>query len=262
MKLRPLLSVSLVALACFSRPAQAQEPLAIDRATSDGVDRPIHDFSGEGDASSLELNPALLLGAPGLDMVIMGYRALSPYTRGTGFGGFMSLNTGLGIAAGFGLQVLRPQFTHGVTDVDPIGNPNLTKLSFGIASGSGKVAAVGFGVHGLYGAGQWVRPPDLDFGILIRMRRWASLGGTLRLGPADMGSGLANYGRPELNLYGELALRPLGTRMLEIAGGVRTRFSADGVTRPQESLLNLGVFPRGRLALRYQGIEVAGEVEQ
>ncbi len=260
---RPLAYVSAALIAAtMSSAASAQEPLAVDRATSDGVDRPIHDFSGEGDASSLELNPALLQAAPGLDMVLMGYRSLSPYTRGTGFGGFMSLNTGLGIAAGFGLQVLRPQFTHGVVDIDPDTNPNLTKVSFGLASGSGEVAAVGFAVHGIYGSGRWLRPPDLDFGLLIRMRRWASLGGTLRFGPADLGHSPAYRGRPEMSIFGELAIRPLGTRMLELAGGVRTRFSADGIVRPQESLQNLGVFPRGRLALRFEGIEIAGEVEQ
>ncbi len=259
---RWLLGSSLIALTCVSGSARAQEPLAVDRATSDGVDRLVHDFSGEGDASSLELNPALLQAAPGLDMVWMGYRSLSPYTRGTGFGGFMSINTGFGVAAGFGLQVVRPQFTHGVVDIDPDGNPNFTKLSFGLASGDGKVGAVGIGVHGVFGSGYWLRPPDLDIGLLIRMRRWASLGGTLRFGPADLGQGPSHSGRPELNLFGELSIRPLGTRMLELAGGVRARFTAAGVVRPLEALENLGVFPRGRLALRFQGIELAGEVEQ
>src|SRR5690606_25801177 len=64
--------------------ARAQEPLALDRAASDGVDRPIKDYSGEGDASSLELNPALLSGVKGLDLVLMGYRSVSPFTRGGG----------------------------------------------------------------------------------------------------------------------------------------------------------------------------------
>ena len=37
-------------------PAHAQDPTAEQRSFSDGVDRPVHDYSGEGDASSLDLN--------------------------------------------------------------------------------------------------------------------------------------------------------------------------------------------------------------
>ena len=34
----------------------AAPPVAQEREVSDGIDRPIHDYSGEGDATSIELN--------------------------------------------------------------------------------------------------------------------------------------------------------------------------------------------------------------
>ncbi|MCA9687825.1 MAG: hypothetical protein KC457_37045, partial [Myxococcales bacterium] len=123
--------------ALASSPAAAQEPVALDRATTDGVDRPIHDYSGEGDASSLELNPALIQATPGIDLVLMGYQSTSAFTRGTGFGLFTTLNLGLGFGFGLGVQALQPGIRE-VNDFDAVNNPNLTKLSLAFSGGDGE----------------------------------------------------------------------------------------------------------------------------
>lgn len=237
--------------------AAAQAPVALDRAASDGVDRPVKDYSGEGDASSIEVNPALLSAARGLDLVIMGYRGVSPFTRGTGVGGFLSLNLGLGVATGFGVQAVRPGFLGGYPDPLPDRNPDLTKISWALSVGDGKIAALGLGVHWLR-AGGLLRAPDLDVGLLMRVRNWASLGVLARLGPADLR--LYDPLPSEFNLVAELAVRPLGTRTLELAGGVRSRMRDDDPAAGKWE--RLGVMPRGRVAVRWQGLEVAAEVEQ
>lgn len=252
-------AAALAAALGLGAPAAAQEPLARDRAASDGVDRPYHDYSGEGDATSIELNPALLQAVKGLDLALMGYRSLSPYTRGTGMGGFLAMNLGLGFATGLGVQVVRPRFSDGAFDFDAARNPDITKLSFALSGGDAKLAAFGVAVHGIRSGSGWLRRPDLDVGLLFRIRNYASLGAAARFGPVDL---ISPDLPPELALTGELALRPLGTRVLEIAGGVRGRFAAGPVDEPLTALATLGVFPRGRIALRWQGVEILGEVEQ
>ncbi|MCY1007526.1 hypothetical protein OV079_18630 [Nannocystis pusilla] len=229
--------------------ARAQEPRALDRAASDGVDRPIKDYSGEGDASSIELNPALLSGVQGLDLVIMGYRSVSPFTRGGGLGGFMSFNLGFGLATGIGVQALRPGFGGGYPDPFAARNPDATKISWALSGGDGKVAAFGLGVHWLRNDGL-LRAPDLDVGLLFRIRNYASVGAVARFGAAD----LRPYGdlASELSIVGELAVRPLGTRTLELAGGVRGRFRADQPGLQVSQWDNLGALPRGRIAVRHK----------
>ena len=255
-------ALALTALACAALAApsaRAQEPLALDRAASDGVDRPVKDYSGEGDASSIELNPALLSAARGLDLVLMGYRSTSPFTRGTGLGGFLSVNLGLGFATGIGVQALRPGFLGGYADPFALRNPDATKISWALSFGDSKISTVGLGIHWLRADGL-LRAPDLDLGLLMRLRNYASLGVVARFGPADLQvqSGLAS----ELSALGELAIRPLGTRTLELAGGVRGRLRAAEPGLGLRQFEGLGVLPRARLALRYQGLELAAEVEQ
>jgi len=239
--------------------ANAQEPRALDRAASDGVDRPIKDYSSEGDASSIELNPALLSAVRGLDLVLMGYRSVSPFTRGSGLGGFMSFNLGFGLATGIGVQALRPGFGGGYPDPLAARNPDATKISWALSAGDGKVAAFGLGVHWLR-AGELLRAPDLDVGLLFRIRNYASVGAVARLGPADVHA----YGDlpGELSILGELAVRPLGNRTLELAGGVRGRFRAAEPGLRASQWEALGAQPRGRIAVRHHGLELAAEVEQ
>lgn len=248
-----------LALLLSSGTAYAQEPRALDRPVSDGVDRPIKDYSGEGDASSIELNPALLSAVRGLDLVLMGYRSVSPFTRGSGLGGFASFNLGFGFATGFGVQALRPGFSGGYPEPFAERNPAATKISWALAAGDGKIAALGLGVHWLR-AGGLLRAPDLDIGLLVRLRNYASIGAIARFGPA----GLHVHGDlpSELSLTGELAVRPLGTRTLELAGGVRARLRADQPGLKFSQWDNLGVLPRGRIAVRHHGLELAAEVEQ
>ncbi|MCA9713431.1 MAG: signal peptide peptidase SppA [Myxococcales bacterium] len=245
--------------ALASSPAAAQEPVALDRATTDGVDRPIHDYSGEGDASSLELNPALIQATPGIDLVLMGYQSTSAFTRGTGFGLFTTLNLGLGFGFGLGVQALQPGIRE-VNDFDAVNNPNLTKLSLAFSGGDGEVASTGLGVHIPFAPGL-ASTPDIDVGLLVRMRNWASLGAMVRFGPANMFSApVLQPGTQELQIAAELGVRPIrGRRWLELAGGFKARMQNNVTT---EQLDSLGMFPRGRVAVRYHGVELAGEVEQ
>ncbi len=165
--------------------------------------------------------------------MFLGYRSTSAFTRGTGFGGFMSLNLGLGFATGFGVQAVRPGFTGNYFDPRRAQNPDFTKVSWGLSGGDGKVAAMGLGIHWMLDGGQSLRRPDLDLGLLLRLRNYASIGAVARLGPADLApQGLLPQ---ELAVTGELALRPLGTRMLELAGGVRTRWRGDASVGPGPS---------------------------
>ena len=71
-----------LALAFAATTALAQPPRAQERDLSDGIDRTFHDYSGEGDASSIELNPALLNSVRGLDVVLRGYERVHPHSRG------------------------------------------------------------------------------------------------------------------------------------------------------------------------------------
>src|SRR5690349_14117772 len=90
--------------------AFAQDPVAQHRELGDGVDRPIHDLSGTGDASSIDLNPAMINSVRGLDITMLGYQALYQFARGGGFGAFASINLGWKFALGFGVQALEPAF--------------------------------------------------------------------------------------------------------------------------------------------------------
>lgn len=251
-------ALALAALLAWGT-ARAQEPRALDRAVSDGVDRPVKDYSGEGDASSIELNPALLSAAKGLNFAVLGYRSVSPFTRGTGLGGFFSANLGFGLAVGLGVQALRPGFYGGFPESFAAWNPDATKLSIAFSGGDGKVASFGLGVHWLR-AGGLLRAPDLDLGLLFRIRNYASFGGLVRFGPGDLGVHGELPG--ELGLVGELAIRPLGTRALELAGGVRGRIRAVEPGLQFSQWERLGALPRGRIAVRHHGIELAAEVEQ
>ncbi len=250
--------LTALALGLLPSDGEAQVPRAQDRHATDGVDRVIHDVSGEGDASSIELNPALLGDVQGVDITLMGYRNVSDYTRGTGFGGFFASNLGFGLAAGFGVQVMRPGLRLDGADFDAAANPDLTKLSFAFA-GDFDDAAFGVGVHGVRAQGQWLQRPDLDIGTMARIFNYGSVGLSARLSPADVDSqALPGH----LSLTGELAVRPLGTHHFEIAAGARQQvLVSENGDSPQRVDIS-GFLPRGRVAVRWQGWALKGEIEQ
>jgi protease-4 len=246
---------------CVPLATFAQSPVVVDRAASDGVDRPIHDISGEADASSLELNPALLSAIRGIDFVVRGYVSNDTFGRGDGVGGFFALGV-RGFAAAFGAQALRPGFDDGQFDAERSFHPDAVKVSGGVALGDPERSSLGIGVSRIHGGGSgglgWLRRPDLDIGLISRVTNYAALGLTARMSP----SGLSEEAtRSFFTFDSELAIRPLGTRWLELAGGVRARVNqADG-----DGLSGLGgedLMPHGRIALRYQGLTLAGEIEQ
>jgi protease-4 len=251
---------SLVAAsACLlaAAPAQAQDPTADQRVFSEGVDRPIHDYSGEGDASSLELNPALLSAVEGFDLTLRGYSAISDYVRGSGFGGWMSANL-FGIAVGLGVQFIQPGFDpydRAVFDYDGANNFDRTKLSFGISGGDARYGSFGIAFSGVRRSGTRMRQPDLDLGAMLRMTNYASLGLAARLAPIDLDQGA--FGS-QVGLVGELAVRPLGTRHLELAGGVRASLDASNDGSATTGVL----YPRARASVRLKGWTISGEAEQ
>jgi protease-4 len=246
------------ALGLLPGTAGGQVPVAQDRHPTDGVDRVIHDVSGEGDATSIEVNPALLADVQGVDVAAMGYNSISRYTRGTGFGGFAAANFGFGLAAGFGVQVVRPQLRLGGADFDAVSNPDLTKLSFAFA-GDFDDGAFGLGVHGVRAQGQWLQRPDLDIGGLVRLFNYGSAGFNARLSPADAHSQTLPA---HFSLTGELALRPLGTHHVELAVAATQQVLVSENGEPPQRVDFSGFLPRGRVAVRWQGWALKAEVEQ
>ncbi|MBX7081501.1 MAG: signal peptide peptidase SppA [Nannocystaceae bacterium] len=244
----------------IAAPVHAAPPAAQEREISDDVDRPIHDLSAEGDASSMVLNPALLSAAPTLDIALLGYQALSQFARGSGFGAFIAANLRFGLAMGFGAQFVQPRLGKGIFDFAEQRNPPATKFTWALSGGLGDKGSFGLAVHGLRSEGQWLRRPDLDLGTMIRIRNYGSVGVVARLGPGDLRD--ADF-RSQASLSGELALRPLGTRTLELAGGLKAVLAR---AEPGSELDRVGgtsgLFPRGRIAVRHHGIALLGEVEQ
>ena len=259
---RPASALGLAALASLAvstapGTAWSQDPVVVERQATDGVDRPIHDLSGEGDASSIELNPALLSGIRGFDLVFRGYNSNDTFGRGDGYGAFFAVGA-MGIAAGFDVQALRPGFDDGAFDAEANLNPAAVKVGGGIAAGDSERGSLGVAVHGLRAGGEWIRGADFDVGVLARVGNYASLGLTARLSPAEL---QPTPSRTYVGFDSELSVRPLGTRWLEVAGGVRTRIDAsDGSNLRGFSGSDL--YPHGRLALRWQGLTLAGEIEQ
>jgi hypothetical protein len=242
----------------LAQPAFAQDPVVQHRELGDGVDRPIHDLSGSGDASSIELNPAMLNGVYGLDVTLLGYQALYEFARGAGFGAFASINLGWRFALGFGVQALEPGFRGDLSDADIAHNRPTTKLSLALAFGQGEWGSFGLGVHGVRREGAALRPASLDVGTVLRMTNYASFGAVARLGPAGLRD---DSFRPTLDLAGELAVRPLGNRWLELAGGVTARVDQSEARGFSEFELSEDLLPHGRVAVRWQGLEIAGEAQ-
>lgn len=255
-----LLAGLLVALV-HAPAVRAAPPRVGDRPATEGVERLIHDYSSEGDASSLELNPAMLSAIDGLDMTVLGYQTTSDFTRGSGFGGFFAANLGFGLAMGFGVQGVRPGLTG---DFDPslgldADHPQFTKYSFGFSGGDRRFGGFGAAIHGVRSGGRWLRRPDLDVGTMFRIFNYGAVGISARFGPVDLNDGPYPS---EVILSGELAIRPLGTHHLELAGGLRSRLVQDENPDPFFNQTRSAVLPRGRIAVRYQGLALKGEVEQ
>ncbi len=238
----------------------AAPPAAAERTISDGVDRPIHDYSAEGDAASMDLNPALLIAGPVLDVALLGYQTISEFARGSGFGAFVAANLRFGLAFGFGAQFVQPQLGKGVADFALARNPTATKLTWALAGGLGKMAGFGLAVHGVRSDNEWLRRPGLDLGLVYRVRNYGSVGVVAQLGPGDLRDPRFTS---RASLVAEVAVRPLGTRMLEVAGGVRSILAEAAPGSELERIGGTtGLFPRARIALRHRGLALLGELEQ
>ncbi len=269
------LAVSLTTLALpgLAR-AEDQDPVAVQRGPTEGVERPIKDIAGSGDASSLELNPALIAAARGVDLVMRGYGTTDRFTQGSGFGAWLSTNFGFGFATAIGLQTIAPAFTdQRLASVTQLRQPPLTKLSLGIATGDAKRVATGFSMHFAHAAGRWLGKPDLDFGLVARITNYASIGASIRWAPGGRGATLPldllaptqSTLPAEVRIRSELAIRPLGNRTLELAGGVGTRALAaddEGLSRAFSQLGAADIFGHGRVGVRVFGLGVHAQVEQ
>ena len=206
MKLLRSLGALALLLPCV---ANAAPPEVLERGATDGVERVYEDYSAEGDASSLELNPAMLSAIRGLDLTLLGYQTTDRFMRGSGFGAFAAFNLGFGVAMGFGAQLLEPGLGEGVTDFDADANPTATKLSWGLSLGRSEYGSFGVGVSGLRSQGQWLQRPDVDVGLMSRITNYASVGAMVRMSPVNIDSETLP---PELSVVGELSVRPLGTK--------------------------------------------------
>ncbi len=242
-------------------PSAHAAPLVQTREPTDGVDRVVHDVAGKGDASSIEQNPALLGSVHGVDLTVRGYQRQADGVRGQGFAGFFALRPGLPFALGFGVQVVRPRLGGNLADFASAWQPSITKLSWAFAVPFGKAhdsGALGVSLSGVRANGRWLQAPDLDVGGVARLYQYASLGVNARLSPASV---RADALPTTFVLTSELALRPLGTQALEVAGSLRAvLLGFPGADRKRVGLP--GLLPRGRIALRHQGWALTGEVEQ
>lgn len=247
--------IGILAPSAFAHAA----PEASIRSATDGVDRVYHDLSSQGDASSIELNPGLLPSSRGLDVTLLGYIPIDTYSRGRGFGGFVAWGSRFGIATGLGFQLVLPHFRDEAFDAQANINPSVTKVSWALAGGDPRFATVGFGLHGIRTDGRWLQRPDIDIGLVARVTNYGSLGANLRLSPIDLDD---HDGRPgALRLASELSVRPFGTELVELAGGLNyTILTDDGGPRQTGGLAE--VLGRGRLSVRYHGLALRGEVEQ
>lgn len=237
-----------------SPPVEASEPTSQARHTTDGVDRTVHDYSGEGDASSIELNPALLSSAPQLDFSLRHYQTYADFARGSGTGAFVSLRLVSGLAMGLAVQGVFPAYRNDRFDELESLHPSLTKFSYALSLGDADTGALGVGLHGARVDGEWLRAPDIDVGTVIRATNYASLGLVARFAPVSQSA-------PDAStvITSELAIRPFGTRQLELAGGVKADLPVPEVDGQSQSAIWL---PRARVALRHEGIALTGEMEQ
>ncbi len=260
--LTPTTLLCALTLAAASSPARAAPPATADRQVTDGVDRPIHDYSAVGDASSVELNPALLLDARGIDMVIRGYARGYDLSRGRGVGGWLSTSLLPALALGFGIQNARPSFGGSRPDFGRPANPNVTKISMGMSAGARESLALGLGIHAVRLGGGWLSRPDLDVGLMVRATNFASIGASLRVSGGSAGDLRVPT---RMSTRTELAIRPLGTSLLEVAGGINTD-TVDTDSRGLSSVLRdasaTTILARGRVGVRWQGVSLSGEVEQ
>jgi protease-4 len=248
-------AIGTVAVAPAS--ARAADPIVVQRQLSDGVDRPIHDIAGEGDASSAEVNPALVGDVRGLDFTLLGTHTFDRFGRGDGFGAFMAVNLLRFAALGFGVQALRPAFDGGRWDFDADHQPSATKLGVTLTSGDSRWATLGASVSGIRTAEGWLRSPDLDLGLVVRGSNWLSIGMVARMAPTSLD---ATVYRSFLTLDSELAIRPLGARWIEVAGGIRSRMdqsNGTGLTGFRSAING-----HARLGLRWQGLGLNAELEQ
>ena len=95
--------------------------------------------------------------------------------------------------------------------------------------------------------------------MLSRIFNYGSIGINARFSPLNLQSETLPR---ELSVIGELAIRPLGTRTLEVAGGVKSKVMEAAPGQPLGDVGVEGLLPRGRVALRYQGLALLAEVEQ
>ena len=208
------LAVLTAALCWRSHPTRAQSapgvPLAGEAPTL-GVRLHTPTTLGIDDAAALELNPSALALLPSWSLRLH-HSEMRDAGRMAGRGSALFFSSPIGSSGAFGLgaQWLRP--------TEAIGYAEHLKLSIGYALRLNAWAAVGISYSWFYadkdaaldGLGSW------QFGLSLRPSSWLGLGIAVRNFDTPLYDGLPLQREYDL----DLALRPLGTRRLELGLGL------------------------------------------
>lgn len=245
MKIKGTLAYTLACSVAGLAPIHSASASPQDDAVIPQIVAPL---SSQGQVSAITRNPALLGAIGRWELELLGYYARKGPSLGTRLGAFAGLRPLKNLALGLGLS----RQTEGVIQVNNRHRllPPLTELSLGVSLGNPNRVALGLGLHTRYRSGEKLASPDLHAGLVARLGNYISLGSTFRHRPrygAHDGSA-----RSHSRWSNELAVRPLGTPWIEVAGEShldtrRSLTAADDIVR---SNWRWG----GRLSGTYKGV--------
>ena len=240
--------VLLVLLALVgSAPVRAQTVAPLEIPTR-GLLLPGSGPAGPADATALEVNPGQLGLLPGgaSALVLNHWADESPHPgRGAGLL-FASPFLVRGLSLGAGLSFLMP--------TDPLGGEDRTKLTVGTGFRLSRGLGVGLSWDHLFGS-PYRGTDSWSLGFSLRPHDRLALGGVVR--DVNRPRPAADLPRLDREWAGEIAVRPFGTDLLEIAGGVlamRVGPNQRAVGQTRRFL------PQGRFSLRlWRGLYLFGQ---
>lgn len=274
--------VALGWVALVGSPALANPNEGATRAISRDAERPYTAVAGEGDGSSTVVNPANLGYLNAVNGVLdVGWTVQNARRRGSGVGAFVGIplpsarrarRLSLGgplFSLGFGYQYLSPlQPDSQVSEVDSptqADNP-YSKVTVAASLPMMRWApglSIGLGYSRLVSVGNFHANANfLDLGVSYHASRFLALGlvahtaNVPRTGPENTDDN--RYAQPFV-LEPEVAVRPLGTPQVELAGGVRW-----APALPDDSVARFRTFraePRVRAAVQFGPAKIFAQAD-
>lgn len=274
--------VALGWVALVASPASANPNEGATRAISRDAERPYTAVAGEGDGSSTVVNPANLGYLNAVNGVLdVGWTVQDARRRGSGVGAFVGIplpsarrarRLSLGgplFSLGLGYQYLSPlQPDSQVSEVDSptqADNP-YSKVTVAASLPMMRWApglSIGLGYSRLVSVGNFHANANfLDLGVSYHASRYLALGlvahtaNVPRTGPENTDDN--RYAQPFV-LEPEVAVRPLGTPKVELAGGVRW-----APALPDDSVARFRTFraePRVRAAVQFGPAKIFAQAD-